>query len=269
MLNHYPNLEWALDENKLKQDFFELHKNDQRYLSNLDKLFDDLIRLSCEGIRDKINDVGSIDKFESAISELEIAKIVVKNKMKVRLLEDAYFKNASPDILCTSKEFTAYIEVMNLTNSDVKRSVVEFLQICLENSPYRVDVKLKYDLSLPARKHETRKTQKTILQKSFDKFNELFKNQDFSKFPSLIETDGICFEVNQTDSGKGYPGFINSEWIKIPEKYLKENIEFHLIKKAKKGIIGKKTIQIIRISLLLIVKKDPSTMAHLIKYCMV
>ncbi len=236
MTSEYPNLGWALNSNtELKLVLLEIYKDKPRFLSYLDRLFYNLINLGCKDIQEKMEDVNTnINKFFSIISELEIAKILAESGKEVQLLTDNYFKCKSPDILCNGKNFSAYIEVMRLTESESKYMVIEFLREFLSNLPYRVDAKLKYELSLPARDYSTRKKQESLVKTSLDQFNESLKKETLSKLPFRIETDGICFEINRTDSGKGYPGIINTEVIKVPENILKENIKYWLIEKAKK-----------------------------------
>ncbi|CAG1002851.1 hypothetical protein METP3_03473 [Methanosarcinales archaeon] len=69
----------------------------------------------------------------------------------------------------------------------------------------------------------------SLVRTSLDQFNESFKKEDFSKLPFQIETNNIYFEINRTDSGKGYPGIVNTEVIKVPEETLKDNLKYWLI----------------------------------------
>jgi len=72
---------------------------------------------------------------------------------------------------------------MRLTESESTYMVIAFLRRILSNLPYRVDAKLKYELSLPARDYSTRKKQVSLVRTSLDQFNESFKKEDFSKLP--------------------------------------------------------------------------------------
>jgi len=236
MTNSYPNLENAFISNtELKSILLEVYKDKTRYLTQLDELFYNLNLLGCEGIHEKIRDTNTnLNKFISIISELEIAKILAEKWNNVNLLADNYFEHKSPDILCENEKFNAFIEVMRLTESESEFKVIEFLRDYLRDLPYRVDAKLKNELSWPARDYQTRKKQTSLVNTSLSQFDESIKKANLTDFPFRIDTDGICFEINLTKFGKGYPGMINTEVIRIPEEILKQNIEYWLIEKAKK-----------------------------------
>ena len=234
--NEYPNLVWALSLNSgLEINIFETFQNKPRYLSYLDKLIFDLKVLDCENIQEKMRDINTnLDKLYSIISELEIATVFAKSGKKVKLLPDNYFVSKSPDILCEDENFDVYVEVMRITESESTFELIKFLRDFLKDLPYRVDLDLKSELSLPARNHETRKTHKSLARTSFNQFKEFFEKANFSNFPISIQTDGANFEIYQTDSGNGYPGIINTEVIEVPEKTLKKNMKYWFIEKAKK-----------------------------------
>lgn len=236
MVNEYPNLVWALTLNtELKLNLFEKYENKPRYLSYLDNLIFELRDLDCKNIQEKMKDINAnLYKLSSIISELEIAKILAKSGKKVQLLLDNFLVGKSPDILCKDENFDAYIEVTRIGESESTFKVIDFLRVFLKDLPYRVDVKLKGELSLPARDYQKRRVQECIVKTSLDKFKEYFRGGNFSEFPFQIETVGIIFEINRTDSGKGYPGFVNTEFIQVPEEILKENIKYWLLEKAKK-----------------------------------
>jgi hypothetical protein len=223
MVDDNPNLVWALTFNdRLKLELFETYQNNPRYLSYLDNLIFKLKKFDCEKIQEKINDADNLYKFYSTVSELEIAKVLVESGKKVQLLPDDYFDSKSPDILCKGDDFDAYIEVTRFGESESSYNVIDFLRCFLKDLPYRVDVKLKYELSLPARDYEKRAIQEGIVKISLDQFAEFLRVNNISKFPLKIKTDGIIFEIYQTDSGKGYPGIAKTDVIKIKDKVLED-----------------------------------------------
>ncbi len=235
MVNGYANLVWALTSSaKLKLELFGTYQNNPRYLSYLDNLIFELKKFGCKNIQEKIKDADNLYKFTSTVSELEVANFLIKNDKKAQLLPDNYFDSKSPDILCKGKDFEAYIEVTRFGESESSYIVIDFLRDFLKHLPYRVDIKLKYILSLPARDHKKRTEQESIVNVSLEQFVQLFREDTFSEYPFKIKTAGIVFEIYQTGSGKGYPGIVETEVIKVPEDALKANISYWLLKKAEK-----------------------------------
>jgi len=236
MLSEYKNLSWALTLNReLKRNLFETYKNRPQYLSYLDTLFFELRELKCRNIQENLKDVNTnLPKLSSIISELEIAKVLAKNGKEIRFLPDNFFDARSPDILAKDENFSTYIEVKRINEDEITFKIIDFLRDFLKNLPYRVDVKLKEKLSLPAMDYKRREDQETLVKTSIEQFEESFNKDGITGRSSRIETEGMIFKFHQTDSGRGYPGIINTECIQVPEDILKENVKYWLIKKAKK-----------------------------------
>lgn len=237
MKGNYPSLTWGLRLNdELGVELCEEYEDKPRYLSDLDKLFSELIDLNVINIQEKILDVGtSVDKFHSILSELRIAKFLSEYGMEVQLLEDDYFEHKSPDLLCKKDNLDIYVEVMRLSESQVRYEIIDFLRDYLSDLPIRIDLKLKKELSLPARRHLSRRKQREIKERSLKQFKESFQEEiDLHKSPIQIDTEGIIFEIYQIDSEYGYPGILLPEVIKVPEEDLQEDLKYRLIKKAEK-----------------------------------
>lgn len=233
MQSKYPNLSWSLSLNtELKSKLFKTYKSKYNYLLRLDNLINDLKNLPCNNIRKTIEDVDNIYKFDSIVSELEIGKYLARNGMNVEFLSDDYFDNKpSPDILWKNELFNSYVEVTRLSENETIFRVIDYLRLFLIKLPYRVDVKLKSELSLPKLRGKEKKIHENLVDKSLKQFEECINN-DISDFPLEIVTDDIIFKVHQANSG--YPGIVESEVIKVPTEKLIEYVKERLIQKAKK-----------------------------------
>jgi len=233
MQSKYPNLSWSLSLNtELKSKLFKTYESKHNHLLRLDSLINDLKNLPCNNIRKTIEDVDNIYKFDSIVSELEIGKYLAGKGMNVEFLSDDYFDNKpSPDILLKNELFNSYVEVTRLSENEAIFRVIDYLRLLLIKLPYRVDVKLKSELSLPKLRGEEREIHENLVDKSLKQFEESMNN-DISDFPFEIATDDIIFKVYQAYSG--YPGIVESEVIKVPTEKLIEYVKERLIQKAKK-----------------------------------
>ena len=233
----YPNLSWSLISNsEFKIKLFETYEDRPRYLLKLDKLILDLKNSNCENIQKKMNDVRDLSKFDSILSELEMAKFLTQSGIKVELLSDNYFgERRSPDILCKYDNLKSYIEVTRLTELESINGLMDSIRTLSKNMPYRIDMELKNELSLPRLNGTERTVQDSLVKISLEKFESILKSDNFRDFPIRIETDGIIFKLYPTSSGKGYPGIINYEVIEVPTDDLMDYVKSKiLIKKAKK-----------------------------------
>jgi len=107
---------------------------------------------------------------------------------------------------------------------------MDSLRTLSENLPYRIDIELKSNLSLPRLTFNERTPQEDLVNRSIEQFKIKMKS-GFSELP--IETDGIIFRVSQTESKKGEPGTILLV-DEIPIEDLMDYIKKRLVKKAKK-----------------------------------
>lgn len=233
MQSKFPNLSWSLSLNtELKSKLFETYKSKHNYLLKLDDLINELKNLPCNNIQETIEDVDNLYKFDSIVSELEIGKYLARNGMNVEFLSDDYLDNKpSPDILCKNEFFNSYVEVTRLSENEAILNMIDSLRHLLEKLPYRVDVTLKSELSLPKLRGKERTIHENLVEESLKQFEEYIKN-DISDFPLKIATDNVIFKVHQAYSG--YPGKFESEVIKVPTEKLMEYVKERLIQKAKK-----------------------------------
>lgn len=240
MNEQYPNLSWALTDNLcLKTIICEEYKHNSHYLSDLNKLISELISYKCEGIQEKLKDVKTLNKFSSTLSELELALLIAKNKEinELKLLSDDYLPSKSPDILFRDEVFTSYVEVTRVNeNPYITDIILSRLSKILKFHPYRVDVSLNTELSIPKMKRTERHIQKDLVEKSLDMFEEIFQeklaNNTFQTPSDVIDTKSLIFTVERTNSGKGYPRFISSDCIEVPMDVLCDYIKKRLIEKA-------------------------------------
>ncbi|MCK4797426.1 MAG: hypothetical protein KAT05_08595 [Spirochaetes bacterium] len=230
----YSNLTWALILNsELKSKLFEKYKHKPRYLIELDNLILDLINSKCENIQEKMKDVNDLNKFNSMISELKIARFLVQSGTKVELLSDDYFDGKSPDILYKYDDLESYIEVTRLGEVESINSLFDSIRALLKNFPYRIDIELKSELSLPRLTGKERTVQDNLLESSLEKLESVLESDNFTEFPVKIETDTIIFNVYPT-SKKGYLGIITTEVIEVPDNLMDYVGSKILIKKANK-----------------------------------
>ena len=231
----YSNLTWALILNsELKTILFETYRDKPRYLLELDTLIFDLINSKCENIQEKMKDVSDLHKFHSIISELEIARFLIQSGIKFEFLSDDYFDGKSPDILYKYDNLKSYIEVTRLGEVESIHSLFDSIRALLKNFPYRIDIELKSELSLPKLTGKERTVQDNLLESSLEQLESVLKSDNFTEFPVKIETDDIIFNVYPT-SKKGYLGIITTEVIEVPTDNLMDYVGSKiLIKKANK-----------------------------------
>ncbi len=201
----------------------------------LESLISELRSFHCNSIQEVVTDVPNLNKFSSMISELKMALVMVRNGNKTTMLSDVCFEGKSPDILCEKNLTNVYVEVTKLNeNPYISEKIITYLRDFLSIYSYRVDVRLKYDLSVPQALGEERRKQNALVETCIEKFDSTFKNSTFSTFPFEIDTDHMVFEIHKIDYGNGYPGIITSECIKVPERDLREYVKYRLLNKAEK-----------------------------------
>jgi hypothetical protein len=208
------------------------------YWTYLDELVGFLRSKNVGGIQEKIADANRLQKFYSAVSELEFAKVLAGKGKNVALLADKFFENrTSPDMLVTDSVREAYVEVKRLTEDQASYKILDFLR-CYLNHPdrrYVVSVVLNQELSVPVTKWEERLSKEKIAQRIVEQFPSTFQAADLSMLPSSFEIEGVEFRIDGTTKSKrGYPGVIHSAVIEVPTEAWQKKFREDVCDKAKK-----------------------------------
>jgi len=200
----------------------------------------------CEGIQEKLADVANNSgKFKSAVSELEIARVLIQHGKTVKLLPDAYMGRdadnneiPSPDILAHDKTGDYYAEVSMFSDDDTSGLILDELRPFLSDSkpPCRVDVSLPQSLSLPANSYAERTTKYARIKKILDDFKPKFSTADRKRLPIRITVDDAVFDVFPSGLGKGYPGMVNTDAFVVPTQQIIQIIQYRVNEKAKKRL---------------------------------
>lgn len=237
MNKEHPELSKLLKIHDVKVKIFKTYKGRPDELLEVETLIRDLERLGCRGLEDKFNDV-TAEKFDSTVSELTVAEILLNNNYDTELLsdDDERFKikkgheAKSPDIICTRDTSTTYIEVVRLNDSSFK-DVVDLIQEqvgdfvrCL---PYRIDIHLKDEPSLPKIKKEDKNKQKQSVLDSLEIFKKSFSEAMQPQVPLNLPSDAgaFTFVLKKIESEQGYFCIISTcfdvptELIEYLEKY--------------------------------------------------
>ena len=234
-----PHLEWALQLNQGMRQMLEFtFEQNHGYWAYLDELVGFLRSKNVGAVQEKIADANHLDKFYSAVSELEFARVLASKGKKVTLLTDDFFENrTSPDMLVTDSSREAYVEVKRLTEGRASYMIVDFLRSYLNHPArrYRVDITLNKELSIPVTKREEREAREKIAQSVIERFPSIFEAADLTSLPISFEIDGIRFEVHPTRKlQRGYPGITQTPVFVVPTEKWAEKLAGDVSEKAKK-----------------------------------
>jgi len=243
----YRNLAWGLSKNREIMDALKTkYPPHHGYWDYLNKLISGLRKGKCEGIQEKLRNVANNpNKFKSAVSELEIARVLIQHNKSVKLLPDAYMGRdasgndiPSPDILVRDNTGDFYVEVNMFSDDETSGLIVDELRPFLANSspPCRVDVSLPQDLSLPANSRDERALKYAEAQQILDDFKPRFCSANLNKLPTQITVDGVVFDIFPSGLGKGYPGMVNTDLFQVPVQQLIQIIQYRVNEKAKKRL---------------------------------
>jgi hypothetical protein len=241
------NLSWSFSKNpEIFDALKEKYPPHHGYWEYLDGLISDLRTGKCEGIQEKLADVANnSSKFKSAVSELEIARVLIQHHKSVKLLPDAYMGKSgsgneipSPDMLATDTTGEYYVEVNLFSDDETSGLIVDDLRAFLADSkpPCRVDVSLPQTLSLPANSYAERSTKYTQIKRILEDFKPKFTGTNRNKLPLHIKADGAVFDVSTSGLGKSYPGMVTTDAFQIPSQQIIQIIQYRLSEKAKKRL---------------------------------
>lgn len=235
----FAHLDWAFATNKhdVHDQLYETYRKKTQYLSYLNELIYFLGKYGCKGIQEKISDCSHLFKFQSILSELETARVLLERGKSVELLPDNYMRMESPpDLLVEDDEVKAYVEVKHILEDLTVGIILEDLRqfLCTNNYLYRVDIEFNEIMSLPVIRWQERQHKEDALRNALQEVKTRIKALNSSSLPVGIETKVGKFKIHQSSSGKGYPGVIRTAAITVPDKKYIEKICFDVCTKAKK-----------------------------------
>ena len=194
------------------------------------------------GIREKLRDANHLRKFHSVVSELEIARLLIRHDKIVEFLPDDYFyPGKSPDIQTSDEKWVFFVEVKKFTEDDAVNKMIADIENFLSTSTRncRVNLMLKQGLSMVTIEFRERKTKEKLATKSVQDFKDKFRQADLSNLPISIDTEGCNFEINESGLNRSYVGITKTGIIDVPIRKVVEKIRYDVIEKAQKRIYWK------------------------------
>jgi len=217
---------------------------DDGYWVYLDDLVQELEFAGCEDIERKMMDVDNTSKFDSTVSELEIARLLSCKGKHVKMLPDNFLEPAkSPDMYVTDSLGEYFVEVVRFSeDSAIAIFLDELTKLLVDPAkPIQVDVQLSQYLSEPVINHEDRRVKEEKARTIMNKFAEAFIKIDPAKMPSKLPSiDGVTFSLSRSPISRGSPGFINGKSIIVPSAEFVSRIRF-LVTDRKYGKAVKRT----------------------------
>jgi hypothetical protein len=217
----FENIDWVFSTNKKNfiTKLYNENKDNPHYLLYIDNLFKFLRENECKYIQEKFKFINDIDNFESRLSELEVAKLLLEYGKKVELIPDDYNEIIPPpDIHVIDKNFDAYIEVSKLTDDSTNELITKELgQIINEYEiPHAIDVDLNYDISAQAFRSE-RELKRIKVLEGIKEFSESYKHDSTQK---IINTSIGIFKIRNAKISQGYVGTFLWGGIDDTKKYI-------------------------------------------------
>jgi hypothetical protein len=234
MTSRFENLFNLLNYNpELRDMFLQKFQEKNEYLSILDNLVSFFIHSHRDMLIVKIKETNSLKKFNSLISELNTAKIFVQKGCSINFLSDDYFENASPDILCRCSDFSFYVEVTQLSDSEPTLKIIEELRELLRDRPFVARIEFTDFLSQPCFSGAERREQDKILENSMAQFRKDLKSLSPESQDHEIITEGIKFSLTYTGKRPGIVGSFSSSYM-FPEDLFEKYATYRLLEKAEK-----------------------------------
>lgn len=217
-------------EDLVFQEFFS--KNEA--LSNLNNLFSFFIPSHRLQLATKIKDTNTLRNFRSLVAELYSARIFAQRGCGVQLLADNYFPGPSPDILCNCHDFSFFVEVTSLSDSEPTLKVIDELRKILREKSFIVSVKFHDCVSKPCFSSQEHRDQEKLLKNSMEQFKSELESLTPDTTKHEIITDSITFTI--THSAKpGFPGCFSSCY-QFPRELFEKFVTPLLQKKAGKRL---------------------------------
>ena len=202
------------------------------YWDYLDELILSLESANCGGIQDKMADVGknNLRKFQSAISELEIARLLSERGKHVEMLPDDFLPTKSPDMYVKDPDGEYYVEVVRFSEDEaitiIQDELAEYLADRLKRC--RVDVSLPADLSMPTTNYKERQIKEDRARDVVSKFKQTLSSMNLTQLPPCVNIGDVVFHFSNSSISGGFLGIINSETITVPSNKYVDRIRFLL-----------------------------------------
>ena len=238
-ISDFKFLQWAFSLNKKNflNKLFAENCDNPYYLPSIDEIFKYLKDKGCNNVPQKLQYVNSMKKFNSSLSELEIAKELIEKGKNVQIIldNDKNF-NGEPDLFVKDSKYETYIEVTRITYDESIDYLAELLEdyIRERDLPYVVDVDLNRQSSIPAF-FEDRKDKRESIQDGFNEFQKKLYVEHNINDGLKINTKIGCFKFRKSRYAIGYAGIITSSaYIFNEQDNVIKLIRQQIIKKAKK-----------------------------------
>lgn len=209
---------------------------DMEYLQYVDGLIRELLQGGVTGVQTKLNDADNLSKFDSVVSELEIARLFARNGKRAHLLADNAWKGASPDMMVSFEALEPYVEVKRITDDGAANRISVELRRFLPtlSVPVRVDVSLKPGLIAPVTTLPERSIKNERADDAISAFEEQLSSLDLTRLPVTVQTPAADFTLLPTSQSTGYPGVTSTPMFSIPKHELIQKMINDVEMKSKK-----------------------------------
>ena len=241
--SRYTNLTWAFSSNEYALGMLcHKHRASLSFLSALDTQIGDLRKHGCKHIVDRVKSIptkdpnGCVRALASFHAEIIFALHFVGHGWRVEFVPENPL-NATPDLLCELNEERLLVEITTLSEDAILETVLGFLRLLFRVLPSLhsvIHVDFKDELATPEVEKEDRYRQNCLVLTSISEFMRGLLRNYPEAIPKVIDTKGIVFSVEQSESHMGYPGIFNSGVIVVPTKKLQERVSSDLVRKANK-----------------------------------
>jgi hypothetical protein len=205
IIRNYKNLKWAFKKNNkdFLNNLFDNFNENPYYLNSLEKMIRYLRNNHCKNVQEKLAFVADIWNFNSIVSELEVAVLLLENGKRVALIPDDYNEVVSPpDIYAVDDMFDVYVEVTRITNDRTIDIISDYMN---EKTSFVVDVNLNENISIPAFGDE-RDTKKKKIKDGLEEFSKKYDALEVKEAGIEMLTCIGKFKLRESKIGKGYAG---------------------------------------------------------------
>jgi len=182
-------------------------------------------------------DVSDSRKFESACSELEIARVLCDGGKQVQLLLDSSMGpgKSSPDLLVTDANGRqSFVEVTRFNDDELATIIMDGLNDFLRSQPasYQVDISIPDWLSIPVTGYRSMRERIDKANRVVDSFRQQFGSS--SPPPSQITAEEVVFSVSPSNHPTGFVRLVNYALVTVPDFMYVSRLRFLVALKARK-----------------------------------